>query len=311
MNNKIGKYTEQVRTINNGIIKQNQFITKDGEVVEIHDKCVDNICMDIANYIEQLNEKDVKVGNKDYMENKKSKDEFKRYIDFNCGSFYFNFYDRYKMEAQYMTRFLYLCCFMDYDNRLILKDNKMKTLITENILIEILKISRAEAFNTKKFLIDNEFLIIKEKQIYVNEKYCKRGKIIKNKRVNKVRVFENSIKEIYEKSTAKEHKKLSLLFDLLPYLNLKWNMICKNTDEEILECVEAYTLKEMANLLGAKNITRFKKSLLSLTVNEQPVVLIQEILNKTYITINPKIYYKGTTIDELKYVIGLFDNAIK
>ena len=42
--------------------------------------------------------------------------------------------------------------------------------------------------------------------------------------------------------------------------------------------------------------------LLKLTVNGQPVVMIQLVLNKSRILINPKVYYKGTRLDEVKNI---------
>ena len=37
-------------------------------------------------------------------------------------------------------------------------------------------------------------------------------------------------------------------------------------------------------------------------VNGQPVVMIQLVLNKSRILINPKVYYKGTRLDEVKNI---------
>ena len=55
-------------------------------------------------------------------------------------------------------------------------------------------------------------------------------------------------------------------------------------------------------MLGVTNVTRFKNDLLKLTVNGQPVVMIQLVLNKSRILINPKVYYKGTRLDEVKNI---------
>jgi prolyl oligopeptidase PreP (S9A serine peptidase family) len=123
-------------------------------------------------------------------------------------------------------------------------------------------------------------------------------------------MFENGIKELYEKSKPTEHKQLALLFELLPYLNLKYNVICEDTTEEVLEHIKPYTLRQIANMLKETNITRFKKKLMDMTVNSQPVVCINEIKNKKMITINPKIYYKGTKLEDLKYLQGLFDMSL-
>lgn len=52
--------------------------------------------------------------------------EFQLFIKDTCGSFYFNFCKRLldKIEPQYLTRFLYLCTYLDYEGRLVQKNRK-------------------------------------------------------------------------------------------------------------------------------------------------------------------------------------------
>ena len=53
---------------------------------------------------------------------------------------------------------------------------------------------------------------------------------------------------------------------MLPYVNLKWNVICKDTTEELKENIKCYTLKELMQELGQTNITRFKNDLLIIII---------------------------------------------
>lgn len=249
-----------------------------------------------------------KEENKNIVEMVHNQNEFQLYIKNNCGSFYFNFYKRLldKIEPQYLTRFLYLCTYLDYEGRLVKKVGKIKVIIRESELQFILKLSRAETYNTKIVLINNNLIEIKDSVIYINQEYCRKGDIMKNSKVQKVRMFDDAIKELYETSTKTEHKRLALLFQLLPYVNLRWNVICKNPKEEILEEINPYSIKELMVLLEQTNITRFKKSLLDLTVNGESVIMFNKKKNGDLLTVNPKVYYKGVDIDELEYLIGLF-----
>lgn len=245
---------------------------------------------------------------KDILDKIREQDEFQMFVKDNCGSFYFNFYKRLlnKLEPQYITRFLYLCTYLDYEGRFIQKVGNRNVCIKENELNVIFKLSVRETFNTKKELIDNELIFITDDVIYVNKKYCKKGDIMKNSSIEKVRMFDYGIKEIYESSSKTEHKKLALLFQLLPYINLRWNVVCKNPEEQNLENIKPYTIKELSKLLNQSNITRFRKSLLELTVCGEAVAMINTLRNKDLLTINPKIYYKGVDIEELSYLMGLF-----
>ena len=119
-------------------------------------------------------------------------------------------------------------------------------------------------------------------------------------------MFDDAIRKIYDNSQPKEHKKLALLIALLPYCNMRHNIICKDTSEEIIDCIQPYSIKELCILLKQANITRFKKDLLDLSVNGKPVFMFSVQSQAQIITVNPTVFYSGTTIEELDYLIGYF-----
>lgn len=268
---------------------------------------VRNTITDILTYEDQMATKVEKSEKqKEVMERMRNATEFKEHIKKKYGTFYFNYYNTmiYNIKPQYLTRFAYLCSYMNYDNLLVFRSaNNRQHPIYEEDLQMVLRISRAETYNTKKELLDNDLIVINDdKTISVNEKFCKKGEIMKNKKEEKVRIFDNAVKEIYEKSKPTEHKKLSLLFRILPYINLRHNIICDDTTEEIEERIRPITIKTLSELLGVSNASRLKSDLLSITVGGEPVILISLAQNKSMIRVNPLIYYKGTDVRDLKYI---------
>lgn len=209
------------------------------------------------------------------------------------------------MEGQFLFRFIYLATFMNYDN--LLSDSKK--LIKEEQLIDILNLGKTEFYKTKKYLIENNFITIQDnKTILVNDKYCKKGKINKTKSIEVVRMFNDAIRELYEKSTPKEHKKLALLLDILPFINLKFNVVCHNPKCEYEENIEPYTMPELCNILGydKSNASRLKKDLLKLKVNNELVIGIFEKENGKAIYVNPSVYYKGIKMEDIKNLQSMF-----
>lgn len=289
----IGEFTEKARTYENIARANGLEITK-----ELKDTITDYLTY-------EKQKKSVKV---DILDKVNSQNDFQLFIKENCGSFYFNFYKRLldKIEPQYLTRFLYLCTYLDYEGRLVKRVGKTNVLLKESELQFILKLSRTETYNTKIVLINNNLIEVKDNVIYINQEYCRKGDIMKNSKVQKVRMFNDGIRELYETSTKTEHKRLALLFQLLPYVNLRWNVICKNPKEEMLEEIKPYSIKELMLLLEQTNITRFKKNLLDLTVNGESVFMFNKKKKGDLLTVNPKVYYKGVNVNELKYLIGLF-----
>lgn len=279
---------------------------------------IDNAMVNFICDVTTMNEQKIEVKVKTDKQNKiieklKDKNEFKLHIKEKYGSFYFSYYNELLeiIQPQFITRFLYLSCYMNYDNVLVINKITRHIPIYEEDLRSILKLGKTETYATKNTLVENGLLIINEDgTMSINSKYCKKGDIVKNNKSDKVRIFDCSVKELYEKATPKEHKKIALLFKLLPYINLRWNVICSNVEEELKERVSPYTMKDTMNLLGLTNITRFKNDLLSLTVGGEPVVMIILVRDKSTIVINPKVYYKGVNLNELKVIEDDIDMTV-
>lgn len=299
----IGEFTEKVRIYEN-IAKANG--------VEITQEIANTIC-DYLTYEEQIEEnKTINEEKERIKELLNNQSMLKRCIKERYGSFYFSYYNKMLniLKPQYLTRALYLCSYMNYDNLLVEGKTHHKP-IYESDLIRIWNISRAEMFNTKKELIDLGILIVNEnKTLSIGENFCKKGELMKNIKDEKARIFNDAIREIYEKAKPSEHKKLALLYKMLPYINLKWNMVCSNIDEEIKDLVQPIDVKTLCKLLNQSNVTKLKKDLLSLTVNGRPVVLMASVMNKSIILINPAVYYKGTRLEDVDNIEEMINNIV-
>lgn len=259
--------------------------------------------------IEELQDKQKKdeIINRKQLEN-----EFKAFIDGQFGNFYFMFFELLSkgLTRQTITRFIYLCTFMNYDNKLVFGSSKNKEdkLMTINDMKEVFMMSDREFNRTKESLIENNLINIKDHCVEINEKYAFKGKLEggKLKTDNKVRIFDKTIKELYEKATPKEHKKICLLFELLPYINLKYNIVCENPDCENMKEVEPITLTELTEMLGFSTVQKMKKGLFDLTVNGEKVIGLFTIDDDSMILVNPRVYYKGVKLEDVKLLCDMF-----
>ena len=228
----------------------------------------------------------------------------------DLGSFSLVYYVRLtklKIERQYILRFLYLITFMDYKYRLIFGKCKMPML--EKDLLEVLGMSEKYFFETKKVLIESGLLISNEKkELSVNEEIVRRGKII-SKKESFIRMYDKAIKEIYESATAREHKKLGLLVELLQYVNYSTNILCINPKESNINFLEAVSVKDLTEKFGYSRIAMFKKTLFDITVQGEKAIMVATIGGKDIIVVNPKVFYKGKKIEELKGIENLFKVA--
>lgn len=241
---------------------------------------------------------------KDITKMKSEQTEFQKDLVNMYGSFYFNFYKRINVDKQYLFRFLYICSFANYDDYL----SNGRRLIREEELQCLLNLGKSEFFKTKKYLLENKLMFVENDFIKINTKYCKKGEINKNKSIEVVRMFDNAIQELYKNSLPREHKKLALLIEILPYINLKYNVVCYNPTEEELELIKPIKLSELCVILGydKNNSSRLKKQLFGIKVNGEDVIGIFEKSCGKAIFINPRMYYKGGNKKELDMLKGMF-----
>lgn len=247
--------------------------------------------------------------NKKGIEIKRKITDFEKTLINNFGNFFFNFYINIpvKLERQYKFRFIYICTFLTFeDNRLKIKLNNKFELMNEEQLKKYLNLSEREYYKTKKELIDYNLIKFNENNIEVNNKISIVGTINNKTKKEYTRIFKNSIYELYNRSLAREHKRLGLFIDLLPYVHYKFNIICKNPSCELMQDIEVITLKELAGILKYKNSSELKTQLLNIFVAEEKTMLLVEDFNKRFFIVNPRIYFKGSRTEQLTYLTNLF-----
>lgn len=268
-----------------------------------------DICFNsaIAQHIQEEQEKKHKA--KKHIKNDSEIAELIR----SFGGFYFSCYKhllKLKLDKQYMFRFVYLCTLMNYENRVEFGSAKGDNrLALEKDLQEILKLSERECRNTKNELIKHKLITINEdKTITINKKYSVKGNIDKRKLKGSIRVMEKGIQELYNKAKATEHKKLALLIEVLPYINFHHNVLCHNPEESTLGKIQAITLKELCSIVGYDETksTRLKNDLLKIKVNDEYAIGLFTKANGIHIYVNPKIYYKGNNVEDLKALMNMF-----
>lgn len=248
---------------------------------------------------------------------KKKKDNFCRYIDENFGSFYFNNYmkllKKLNNDTALLFRFLYLCTYADYDGYLKygnFKNGIHHGYMTEKDFKEVFKMSKAMIVKLKGELFDNN-LIIKSKiddRLIVNGSYYTRGQLCLSDMLESSRVFDVGIKELYEKSNPREHKRIGIVIPLLPYLNKYHNILCKKPLEKELKYIEPLTLKEICELsdYDYSNENRLRKQLENITINGIPMVAFISHAKGKFFVVNPALFYKGDCLNDLTGVINLF-----
>lgn len=215
---------------------------------------------------------------------------------------YLSLLDKLDYDTATAFRFIYLCTYMDYNDGYIIWKNKR---VNDSYLIDIFNVNQNTITKIKKKLYDEE-LIYKDKDnyIYINPEYCYRGDVSNNKIYKRqyTRIFNNSIRELYTKSSdPREHKLLGKFILLLPYVNVYHNIICMNIKEKDIEKLVLPNSAQMDEILhtSSRNYIRQMFELLEITINGEPAVLVINHKNVRMYAINPRIYYGGTRLSDV------------
>ena len=232
------------------------------------------------------------------------------------GEFFFYKYDDFLSYLNYdlatAFRFLYLCSFADRDGKIFIGNEK--PVISEQDFIVLFDKSRTSVEYFCKDLINSELIYKDFSGIYrVNDNYFSK-KIINDEdfRNRSTRVFDEAIQNLYKQLTSNEHTFAGELLKLIPYMNIRTNILCRNIDETIPERISPLSKDELQNIFrpnsdyGRKLRSRIEK----FSIHSEPVIGKITLMYESHYFVNPRLFYRGDNINDLKAILDHIDISI-
>lgn len=246
---------------------------------------------------------------------KLSEKELHQYLKSEVGNFFFYFYsvlDEIDIAPQYKVRFLYLASYLDYNNDSIIDRGRcnIKIRINRQNLIDILCLKDREFRNTLNVLTKHNLIIKDGKHYNINTECGIKGNIPKGSN-GFTRVFIDTIRKLYIDCDTKSHKQLYYIFKLLPYVNKQFNIPCRNVECDILGDIVPLSLKDICGIIGfdSSSTNKLWNAMRRFEIKGNYVVCKHNVDDTEFICINPRLFYAGTTIESVSYMIGVFDMA--
>ena len=231
------------------------------------------------------------------------------------GTFFLNYYaDMLKFE--HLFRIIYLFTYAKEDCILYLNKKHMDLKDVKKILgIK----NRRDSKELIDYLLENNIIRVYSSYIKVNSEfyhrgftYNSKGKITRNKNVQGdcIRMFDKSVQNLYEIVKPRQHKSVDKLIKLLPYVNVKYNILVhksdvKNRDRDSLKQLSK---KEIIEILEHKSKSDLEISKLYLTIGGEKEPIFTKCSNKVYGTfyiINPRFMFK-CKLEEIDFTVALF-----
>lgn len=229
-------------------------------------------------------------------------------------------FNKLDIDRANISRLIYLTTYIDYNDRqenLLIKhskDYKVETLKRSDIK-KILNLGDT-AF--KSFMSDvkkNNLMFEVDDKFYISNEYFQKGDCKNNNKFNKndyTRIFIDTTRFLYNSCSARQHKQLSYIYQLVPFMSHELNILCSNPEEQDFYKLEKLSLKQICELLkvstDSRSMRKLREELLKFTVtidNKQYRFLSWVKVNNTYdyFVINPCLIWSGSNLDIVKDTI--------
>ena len=208
-----------------------------------------------------------------------------------------------------IARIIYIMSYIGNDNRLMFTE---RTPMTEEKLLEIMGLNDRVFKRFYNKLIKNNILIEKDNYLFINKEFSFYGSIKGNK-YDIIRLYKKNVRLLYNNMSSKEHKRLAILYLLIPFINIKYNIVCSNPLEEDKDKVQPLTIEQLAEYFDYDldwfiSLINFLFNLKD--INNNPVIkTVNNTENKkdNSIVINPRVIYAGNDYRDVEAFSTMFN----
>lgn len=205
------------------------------------------------------------------------------------------FKEKYEgLKESHYARLMYMSTFLIHDSEQIKTDNA-RPIKKKEIAGLIAASDRA----TRDFIRDVKkyglLSIDDDNNVYLHELFTK-GRMKPGRGYTHTRMFRRTIRQLYEMVDGRGAKKLGVIFNVIPFIDFRINILCHNADEMVKDSSELVimTLEELADKLGYADSRRLKDTLYSFKIDGNRLIHITKDQNdKSIIMVNPKFVYAG------------------
>lgn len=243
-----------------------------------------------------------------------------------CGDFYWTLFDareEYYPEVSnsLLAKIVYLITYMDYEtNLLVIQDSSTspKRPMLKKDVANVIRLYRTK-FNKfwTEMLATGIIMEEPDGKLRVSPLFCKGSLTRKNKVAMKV--FTHAVRYMYENIDVRSHQYIAYLFRLIPYINLRYNVLCQNPLETNKSEIVRLTARDMCHILKIDDthIVRFMKQILlklffvDINGSKQSVLLFlsgsKDDKLRSFVLVNPQFYAGYISKEEMLNILDEFE----
>lgn len=248
---------------------------------------------------------------------KKSQREIRRKLQDELGYFYFVMREHEfgNISAESAARLIYLCTYLNYNNEFMLT---RRTKMKKADLGDVLTLSARTTYYFWKEVENTYISDFGDEGLKLVSPFIVRGRIKGSDEPYK-KFYLEGVKNVYKATPVNKHKYLGYIFQLLPYVNTEYNILCGNPDESDFDKIEPLLINEICDILqyDKNHRSRLMNIYRQLTFEyrgqtEWFVTFItpQDCTELTKAYVNPHILYSGSDYHKVE-VLGAFTRTKK
>lgn len=211
------------------------------------------------------------------------------------------------------ARVVYLGTFLKYgtDNLYRTRGTQMK----KEDLPKILGVSEATAFRFLKEVSPQYVQVDDAGCLHLDSQTFLYGAMdIDSKPALYRKIYVDKVRELYKGTPTTKHKELGYIFSLLPYINMEYNILCKDIFEKDISEIEPLTLREFCQIIGHSfdTVQRLLNTYANIKVLvnglEEPFcafVYDGANIGDAQIYVNPHVLYNGSDPEQVE-LLGTF-----
>lgn len=206
-----------------------------------------------------------------------------------------------------LTKLIFISTYISYSSNRLMVDNK--NCMTKEDMQSLLRISDMTFWRFFKSVTEAKIIRETGDGIFLNPNIFSKGSSDKIKSVdkNRMRLYINGIRILYQKAKICEHSLLSYLYQAIPFVNINYNMLCYNPMETDIKKIHTMPFEEYCKTIGytPDNSRRLKTKIKKLRLQRLPVFNFVDNDDGLFCYINPNVYYAGNSFKEVR-VLGKF-----
>lgn len=240
-------------------------------------------------------------------------EENARRLNRRLGDFYFaDSSHKYEdIKPFNMTRLIFLATYIPYgDQYLFLNGHKMNG----KELQKVLRLSDATFSRFWRDVVGKYLFRDSSGHFFMAGDFSK-GKL-KEDHHARTKIYSKAIRELYNSCQISQQKLLGHVFQLLPYINVEFNIVSENPYEKDLSAVQPMTLNQFCRIIGqtetkrARVIKDFEKIKFKVGNHLESFcsfVISDCKLENAKIFVNPHVLYSGSNWEKVE-ILGAFQD---